>query len=570
MGYPHAFKFSFPLILTLAFTSCSSSDGGGGGGNTAPVLRVNTSQSDFMVSEQSDGSIEVLSASSVNLDANGSYDPDGDALSYQWSFNSVPQGSSLTDADISNASASAASFTPDARGEYIIELGASDGRTNSTETLTLQARSWATAVSIESGTGNAKYPSVAMADNGTDAIAVWIQLEQDSTWGVYGNHFNTTSGWGTAQQIANPITEPGAPLVDVDQNGNAVTAWTDSGRIYASEYSVNADSWSTAETRDTGAAATVTNLGVAVADNGNAVITWYHDNSNTADTVHANYYNSQLSSNWNGEEILESGMLDVDQVRVGIDADGNAVVVWQKSVGQGEIHARVSDTQGTWAAGERIDSTEDTSMNIYDLQVAVSDSGNTVAVWNEPVTDPDTGALNRRLYANSYLPGGAGWRSATTIPHSHDRLTNPTLGVDNEGDAVLLWVPLVDSSVTGLNAGLYDFDLDSWGAEEQVATGSYTDAARVAVDGDRDAVVVWYNNTNMQAATFIEQNGWQSAAAIEEGMGDIERSYTSVDLAGNANGNGMAVWLQREGTDSSTAYSVYALFYNGLSRSWGE
>jgi len=63
----------------------------------------------------------------VNLDGTATTDPDGDPLTYQWLFASIPSTSTLTDADISSSTSTTPSFTPDAAGPYTIRLRVTDG-----------------------------------------------------------------------------------------------------------------------------------------------------------------------------------------------------------------------------------------------------------------------------------------------------------------------------------------------------------------------------------------------------------------------------------------------------------
>ena len=81
--------------------------------NTAPIANAGADQ-------------DFCSIDSVSLDGSASLDPDGDAISYEWVFRSTPEGSSLVDADISGASTSTPSFTPDSGGTYQITLTVSD------------------------------------------------------------------------------------------------------------------------------------------------------------------------------------------------------------------------------------------------------------------------------------------------------------------------------------------------------------------------------------------------------------------------------------------------------------
>jgi chitodextrinase len=64
----------------------------------------------------------------VRLDGSNSYDPDGDPLSYAWSFRRLPSGSG---AAISNPSSVSPSFVADLAGTYEVQLVVSDGVTSS-------------------------------------------------------------------------------------------------------------------------------------------------------------------------------------------------------------------------------------------------------------------------------------------------------------------------------------------------------------------------------------------------------------------------------------------------------
>lgn len=79
----------------------------------------------------------VILGQVVSLDGSGSYDQDGQpqAISYQWSFVSIPAGSGLTNSNITNANTISAGFTPDITGSYVIQLAVYDGQAVATDNM---------------------------------------------------------------------------------------------------------------------------------------------------------------------------------------------------------------------------------------------------------------------------------------------------------------------------------------------------------------------------------------------------------------------------------------------------
>ena len=83
--------------------------------NTPPVANAGSDQ-------------DLIVGALVQLDGSQSSDADGDALTYSWSMESRPAGSTAT---LSSTSVVDPTFTADLEGDYVVELTVSDGKASS-------------------------------------------------------------------------------------------------------------------------------------------------------------------------------------------------------------------------------------------------------------------------------------------------------------------------------------------------------------------------------------------------------------------------------------------------------
>lgn len=116
-------------ILLLAstvifFIACSGGGGSSSSGVTAPIANAGEDQN-------------VHTASAVTLDGSGSFDADGDSLTYAWSITDKPAASN---ASLSDTTAVNPTFTTDINGSYVVQLIVNDGTVNSeSDTVTITA-----------------------------------------------------------------------------------------------------------------------------------------------------------------------------------------------------------------------------------------------------------------------------------------------------------------------------------------------------------------------------------------------------------------------------------------------
>jgi hypothetical protein len=112
-----------PLASLVLLAACTGTDKTGGDTDT-------TSPNNKPVADAGDAATQTADTA-VPLSGNGSNDPDGDAITFHWSFDHVPEGSALLTHESPFSAnhtegASSTTFLPDAVGTYVVKLVVTD------------------------------------------------------------------------------------------------------------------------------------------------------------------------------------------------------------------------------------------------------------------------------------------------------------------------------------------------------------------------------------------------------------------------------------------------------------
>ncbi len=199
---------------------------------------------------------------------------------------------------------------------------------------------------------------------------------------------------------------------------------------------------------------------------------------------------------------------------------------------------------GTWGDGWVIETNN--TWSAYYPQVALDPSGNAVAVWQQ------SDGTRHNIWANRYIVG-SGWGTARLIETDNEGSAwYPQAAVDASGNAVVVWRQL-DGSRYNIWANRYDVG-SGWGTAQLIETedaGSAYDP-QVALDGSGNAVAVWRQwdgtSNNIWANRYVVGSGWGTAQLIEtDNAGYAYYPQVAVDASGNA----VAVWVQYDGTQES-------------------
>jgi len=451
-------------------------------------------------------------------------------ISWQWLVGTTTIGSG----PIGTGSGEVTIPTPIPDGESVLRVVVKSNQVGSTAsgyyTINITNSPWGTPKLIETDTGDAANPQVAVDPNG-DAVAVWRQHD-GSVWSIYANRL-TSGVWGTPALLETGTGDAFGPQVAVDPNGDAVAVWTQYDgtifNIYANQ--MTSGVWGTPALLETGTG-DAWEPQVAVDPNGDAVAVWrQHDGS--ALSIYANRLTSGV---WGTAALLETDNTGhAREPQVAVDPNGDAVAVWRQFDGSAwGIYANRM-TSGVWGTPELLET--DTG-HALSPQVAVDPNGDAVAVWHQ-----DDGSAYS-IYANRMTSGV--WGTAALLETDNaGHADSPQVAVDPNGDAVAVWYQS-DGSARNIYANRLVSGV--WGTPELLETDTgLASAPQVAVDPNGDGVAVWTQSdgsVNDIYANRLTGGVWGTAELLDTGAGTGQTPQVAVD----PNGDGVAVWTQSGGS----------------------
>jgi hypothetical protein len=206
--------------------------------STAQTVTVNAATGPLPPNANAGPARNAAVGQPVSLDGTGSFDPNlpALALTYAWTFTSVPTGSTLTNSQITAASTPQATITPDVAGAYVLHLHVTNSAGAGDDTVTVQAfagqsHSLLTDAPPNAITGASQY----VLPGGTAQLTAVQSSDPDS--GPGGPAF---SWWlnalppGSAATIASPATA--APRLTTDVSGYYIPRVEDTD-LFASGFS---------------------------------------------------------------------------------------------------------------------------------------------------------------------------------------------------------------------------------------------------------------------------------------------------------------------------------------------
>jgi hypothetical protein len=410
--------------------------------------------------------------------------------------------------------------------------------TVSTTTTTIYARSWGTATRISEGAGTTDiFPDVVMDDSG-NAIVVWGQVDGTGVDSIYANRYVAGSGWGTPDVIESGSGIAQSPHIAMDSSGSAIAVWrqedgTGVDSIYANRY-VAGSGWGTAGLIESGSG-TAEGSSIAMDSGGNAIAVWEQDDGTGINSIYANRY--AAGSGWGAATAIESDDLNAGGPIIAVNGSGNAVAVWEEYAGENDetrnnysIHANGYAAGSGWGAAANIGIGTVTG-EVNNCQVAIDESGNAIAVWSQS----DGTVFN--IYSNTYDPG-TGWGTAETLENEAGNAYAPEIAIDGMGNAIAVWQ---QSDGTRYNIWAKQYFYGAWETGKTNIQSNPRDSygPQIAVNVSGEAVVVWITIPSMILwSSRFTSGSWEASQEIDSGETFNGRQQVAI----NNNGDAVAVW----------------------------
>jgi len=347
----------------------------------------------------------------------------------------------------------------------------------------------------------------------------------------------TTRGraWQAPREVRS--MRPGLfPDVAVDGRGHALAVWvqgTASGayRPFASR-STPYGGWEPARELDTVHPGDVERPAVAVNEAGFGVAVWQLHGGTRVDLYAAEY---TPGAGWGEPRLLETRDEPVSTPRVGVDAEGNALVVWRQSDGTAEsLWAARLVKGGGWGAPLLLET--DAGATTVPV-LALEGSGRAVAAWMQP----DLGGTVR-VRASRYVPG-SGWTPPEQAAATGEG-SSVSAALSANGSALLLFRGLDASRIPSLFSTRF-VPGEGWSAVATRLGEAPPGAEDMGISMDRwgRAMAIWTQPGSsaglwlLSVSRFTPEEGWRSVS-----LG--YRSASQPAVASDGQGNFHLVWVE--------------------------
>jgi hypothetical protein len=418
------------------------------------------------------------------------------------------------------------------------------------------ARAWHAPVDVATAGVAISGARVAVDPRG-DAVAVWVVGETSGTGAHLPLGFVQAAvrpagaAWQAPVAISAVRDAVGADVA-IDARGDAIAVWTSAGSTVQSAVLPAGGAWQPpVDISLPGAAGALSGAQVAIDPAGDAVAVWSRQDQAISVVQSAA---RPAGGAWQAPvDISAAGRLAFG-ADVAVDPQGDAVAVWSHEAAGGApipVGSAVRTAGGAWQPPVDIPMTAADSRGPGGARVAVDAQGDAVAVWQR--SDSGNGG---GIAQGAARPAGGTWQPFD-LSGEGPSINGVALAVDGQGDAVSIWNRATGTA--GVVQGAARPVGGTWQATADLSSaGQIAGGADVAVDQQGNAVAVWElfgsdKNGVAQSAVRPAGGAWQAPIAVSAAGHYAHNAQVAVD----ADGDAVAIWIGSSGGKSAVESAVY-------------
>jgi hypothetical protein len=338
--------------------------------------------------------------------------------------------------------------------------------------------------------------------------------------------------WLAPQDISDPNHSIEFPEVAVDAAGNAIAIWprNDGGKriVEVAERPGGGEWLEPVVISNPAGEDEPSNAHVALDTAGNAVAVWSAAFAEIRTAVRP------AGGDWSDPEDLFTASGQTPQLAM--NAGGEAVAVWNGFNGANYVTwAATRPADGDWSTPEDLSVAGEGDW--WPPHVAIDADGNAIAVWERQILGED-------VIRAATLPAGENWSAPEDLSTAGDNAREPTVAMNAAGTAIAAWSVAgngIEAAVRATGGGW------SPSPEQVSALGQSAADPAVAIDTNGNAVAIWQgpgtSGQVLRAAVRPPGGGWSPSKEVSA----EEEGFISYDLEAHASAGVVATWTRKLG-----------------------
>ncbi|MCI5071544.1 hypothetical protein MRY82_01200 [bacterium] len=361
--------------------------------------------------------------------------------------------------------------------------------------------------------------------------------------------------------------DAGSAEVATDASGNAIVAWKQNegnDRIMIGEYRNGTWTWPTSIDDNINPGTSDTDSpSIAMDDDGNAIVVWEQEEGSDYNIFISEYRNGSWTHPADTNDYISPNSGSLYDAEVAMDNNGNAIVAWIGYDGADDQVFISEYRNGSWThPADADDNISPDGQDVYDMEVAMDDNGNAIIVWEQYNGTDD------QIFISEYRNGS--WTHPADlndfISVTGEESDDPEIAMDNNGNAIIVWTQYIETPDVE-RVYMSEYRNGSWThpADEDdyisVTSSDDTYDPTVAMDNDGNAIIVWYQNDSSEdQQVFMSEyrNGsWDHPSSLSDNISPDGEDVYDVQVAMDNNGNAIIAWDQYDGENDQIFMSEY-------------